>query len=171
MTDTVAAPASATPGPATEASIEAALAALGLVLPAPAAPVAAYVPVVIAGGLAHVSGQLPFIDGALVTGRLGDTVSDEQGAAAAQACGLMILAQLKAALGSLERVERVVKLGAFIASTPDFTAQPKVANGASELMAAVFGEAGKHARSAVGVPVLPLGAAVEVDAIVAVKPA
>lgn len=149
--------------------IEQRLAALGLSLPEPAAPVAAYVPVVVAGGLAHVSGQLPFIGGNLVVGRLGESVSLEAGAAAARACGLMILAQLKAALGSLERVDRVVKLGAFVASTYDFTDQPKVANGASELMAAVFGEAGKHARSAVSVPVLPLGAAVEVDAIVAVN--
>jgi len=155
----------------TEPEIERRLAALGLELPAPAAPVAAYVPVVIAGGLAHVSGQLPFIDGRLVTGRLGEDLSVEDGAAAARACGLMILAQLKAALGSLERVERVVKLGAFVNSTGVFVDQPKVANGASELMAAVFGDAGKHARSAVGVPVLPLGAAVEVDAIVAVSPA
>lgn len=155
----------------TETDIESRIAALGLALPEPAAPVAAYVPVVIAGGLAHVSGQLPFIGGKLVTGRLGESVSLEDGAAAAQACGLMILAQLKAALGSLDRVERIVKLGAFVSSTGDFTDQPKVANGASELMAAVFGDAGKHARSAVGVPVLPLGAAVEVDAIVAVKPA
>lgn len=147
------------------------LAELGLQLPEAAAPVAAYVPVVVAGGLAHVSGQLPFIGGKLVTGRLGEEVSLEDGAAAAQACGLMILAQLKAALGSLGRVERVVKLGAFVNSAATFTDQPKVANGASELMAAVFGEAGKHARSAVGVPVLPLGAAVEVDAIVAVRPA
>ncbi len=154
----------------TDAEIESRLAALGLSLPAAAAPVAAYVPVVVSGGLAHVSGQLPFIDGALVKGRLGEDVSLEQGAAAAQACALMILAQLKVALGSLARVERVVKLGAFVASTGDFTDQPKVANGASELMAAVFGEAGKHARSAVGVPVLPLGAAVEVDAIVAICP-
>jgi len=154
-----------------EPEIERRLAALGLELPAPAAPVAAYVPVVIAGGLAHVSGQLPFIDGRLVTGRLGEDLSVEDGAAAARACGLMILAQLKAALGSLERVERVVKLGAFVNSTGAFVDQPKVANGASELMAAVFGDAGKHARSAVGVPVLPLGAAVEVDAIVAVSPA
>lgn len=153
----------------TDLEIERKLVELGLQLPEPAAPVAAYVPVVIAGGLAHVSGQLPFVDGALVTGRLGESVSVEQGARAAQACGLMILAQLKAALGSLSRVERVVKLGAFISSTADFTDQPKVANGASELMAAVFGDAGKHARSAVGVPVLPLGAAVEVDAIVAVR--
>jgi len=155
----------------TDAEIDQRLAALGLSLPAPAAPVAAYVPVVVAGGLAHVSGQLPFVGGALVTGRLGESVSLEQGAEAAQACGLMILAQLKAALGSLARIERVVKLGAFVSSTSDFTDQPKVANGASELMAAVFGEAGKHARSAVGVPVLPLGAAVEVDAIVAVSAA
>lgn len=155
----------------TDAEIEAKLAALGLVLPEPAAPVAAYVPVVVAGGLAHVSGQLPFVGGKLVTGRLGEDVSLEDGAAAAQACGLMILAQLKAALGSLSRVQQVVKLGAFVNSAADFTDQPKIANGASELMAAVFGAAGKHARSAVGVPVLPLGAAVEVDAIVAVGPA
>jgi enamine deaminase RidA (YjgF/YER057c/UK114 family) len=153
----------------TDTEIDAKLAELGLKLPEPAAPVAAYVPVVVAGGLAHVSGQLPFLAGELVKGRLGEDVSLEQGAAAAQACGLMILAQLKAALGSLERVERVVKLGAFVSSTADFTDQPKVANGASELMAAVFGEAGRHARSAVGVPVLPLGAAVEVDALVAVR--
>jgi enamine deaminase RidA (YjgF/YER057c/UK114 family) len=150
-------------------SVEARLAELGLTLPVAAAPVAAYVPVVVAGGLAHVSGQLPFVNGALVTGRLGENVSTEQGYEAARACGLMLLAQLKAALGSLDRVERIVKLGAFINSTGDYTDQPKVANGASELMAAVFGDAGKHARSAVGVPVLPLGAAVEVDAIVAVR--
>ena len=151
-------------------TIDTRLAELGLTLPQPAAPVAAYVPVVIAGNLAHVSGQLPFIDGALVTGRLGGNVSPDEGQAAARACGLMILAQLQAALGSLDRVERVVKLGAFVSSTLDFTGQPAVANGASELMVAVFGEAGRHARSAVGVPVLPLGAAVEVDAIVAIKP-
>ncbi len=155
----------------TDSEIESRLAELGLVLPVAAAPVAAYIPVVIAGGLAHVSGQLPFIDGKLVTGRLGEDVSVDQGNAAAQACGLMILAQLKAALGSLSRVERVVKLGGFVNSAGDFTDQPKVINGASELMVAVFGEAGKHARSAVGVPCLPLGAAVEVDAIVAVSPA
>lgn len=154
-----------------DSAIEAKLAELGLVLPQPAAPVAAYVPVVVAGGLAHVSGQLPFVGGKLVTGRLGEDVSLEQGVEAAQACGLMLLAQLKATLGSLDRVEQVVKLGGFVNSTGDFTDQPKVINGASELMAAVFGEAGKHARSAVGVPVLPLGAAVEVDAIVAVRAA
>jgi enamine deaminase RidA (YjgF/YER057c/UK114 family) len=153
----------------TEAEIDARLAELSITLPAPAAPVAAYVPVVIAGGLAHVSGQLPFIDGALVTGRLGQGVTLEQGADAAQACGIMILAQLKAALGSLARVERVVKLGVFVNSAGTFTDQPKVANGASELMVAVFGDAGRHARSAVGVPVLPLGAAVEIDALVAIR--
>lgn len=154
----------------TDADIESRLAALGLVLPEPAAPVAAYVPVVVAGGLAHVSGQLPFIDGALVTGRLGEDVTLERGMEAARACALMILAQLKGQLGALARVERIVKLGAFVSSAPGFTDQPKVANGASELMAAVFGEAGRHARSAVGVPVLPLGAAVEIDAVVAVRP-
>ena len=150
-------------------SIEKRLAELGIELPTAAAPVAAYTPVVVARGLAHVSGQLPFIDGKLVTGRLGEDVTLEQGAAAARACGLMILAQLKAALGSLDRIERVVKLGAFVNSTADFTDQPRVANGASELMQAVFGDAGRHARAAVGVPALPLGAAVEVDAIVEVR--
>lgn len=148
-------------------SIEDRLAELNIVLPEAAAPVASYVPVVVAGNMAYVSGQLPFLDGELVTGRLGENVSLEQGQQAARACGLMILAQLKHALIPLERVERVVKLGAFVNSAPDFTDQPKVANGASELMFEIFGEAGRHARSAVGVPVLPLGAAVEVDAVIA----
>lgn len=152
-------------------SIEARLAERGITLPEPAAPVAAYVPVVIAGDLAHVSGQVSIVGGQLLKGRLGEDLTLEQGLEGARACGLMILAQLKAALGSLDRVERVVKLGVFINSAADFTDQPKVANGASELMAEVFGEAGKHARSAVGVPCLPLGVAVEVDAIVAVRPA
>jgi enamine deaminase RidA (YjgF/YER057c/UK114 family) len=141
---------------------------LGLALPEAAAPVAAYVPVVEAGGLLHISGQLPFKDGQLVTGRLGDGVSLEDGQEAARLCGLMIVAQLKKHLGGeLARVGRIVKLGVFVNSAADFTDQPKVANGASELMVALFGDAGRHARSAVGVPVLPLGAAVEVDAIVA----
>ena len=148
-------------------SIEARLNELGIILPEAAAPVASYVPVVVHGGFAHVSGQLPFIDGALVTGRLGEDVSLEDGTAAARACGLMILAQLKAALVPLDKVERIVKLGAFINSAADFTDQPKVANGASELMFDVFGERGRHARAAVGVPALPLGAAVEIDAIIA----
>ena len=150
-------------------TIEAKLEELGITLPQAAAPVAAYVPVVIAGNLAHVSGQLPFVNGELVKGRLGESVPLEDGIAAARACGLMILAQLKAALGSLDRVEQVIKLGAFVNSTGEFVDQPRIANGASELMAVVFGDAGKHARSAVGVPVLPLGAAVEVDAIVAIR--
>ena len=142
---------------------------LGLTLPQAAAPVAAYVPVVIDGRRAYVSGQLPFVNGELVKGRLGESVTLDDGVAASRACGLMILAQLKAALGSLDRVEQVIKLGAFINSTAEFQDQPRIANGASELMAQVFGDAGKHARSAVGVPVLPLGAAVEVDAIVAIR--
>ena len=150
-------------------TIEAKLAELGLTLPEPAAPVAAYVPVVIANGLAHVSGQVSMQDGVLIRGRLGEDVSLTLGIEAARACGLMILAQLKAALGDLGRVERVVKLGAFVNSTADFTDHPKVANGASELMVAVFGEAGRHARAAVGVPSLPLGVAVEIDAVVAVR--
>ena len=151
-------------------SIETRLAELGIVLPEPAAPVASYVPVVVTGNIAHVSGQLPFIEGNLVTGRLGEDVELDLGIRAARACGLMILAQLKAALGSLDRIERIVKLGAFVNSAATFTDQPKIANGASDLMAEVFGDAGRHARSAVGVPVLPLGAAVEVDAIVALQP-
>ena len=150
-------------------TIEARLDELGIVLPEAAAPVASYVPVAVHGNLAYVSGQLPFIDGELVTGRLGDGVSLEDGTAAARACGLMILAQLKNARIPLDRVARVVKLGAFVNSTPDFTDQPKVANGASELMFDVFGESGRHARAAVGVPSLPLGAAVEVDAVIALN--
>jgi enamine deaminase RidA (YjgF/YER057c/UK114 family) len=107
----------------------------------------------------------------LMTGKIGDTRTEEDGIAAARGCGLMLIAQMKKALGSLDRVERIVKLGAFVACVPDYSGQPKVANGASDLMEAVFGDAGKHARSAVGVPVLPLDATVEIDAIVAVKPA
>jgi enamine deaminase RidA (YjgF/YER057c/UK114 family) len=155
----------------TDAEVEAKLAELGLSLPEPNPPVAAYVPVVEAGGLAYVSGQVSFVDGTLLKGRLGEDVSLEDGIRAARGCGLMILAQLKAALGSFDRVERVVKLGGFVNCTGDFTDQPKVVNGASELMVAVFGDAGKHARAAVGVPSLPLGCAVEVDAVVAVKSA
>lgn len=142
---------------------------LGIALPEPAAPVAAYVPTVLAGNLLHVSGQLPFDTGGLMTGRLGEDRDVPFGQAAARACGIMLLAQIAKALGSLDQVEQVVKLGVFVNSAGSFTDQPKVANGASELMEQVFGAAGRHARSAVGVPVLPLGAAVEVDAVVAVK--
>lgn len=148
-------------------SIDARLQELGITLPEAAAPVASYQPVVEHAGVAYVSGQLPFVESELLKGRLGEDVSLEDGMAAARACGLMILAQLKAA-GLLERVERVVKLGAFVSSTGDFTDQPKVANGASDLMFDVFGEKGRHSRAAVGVPVLPLGAAVEVDAVIAI---
>ena len=151
-------------------TIEEKLAELGLTLPQPAAPVAAYVPVVIAGGMAYVSGQVSMKDGVLIKGRLGENMGPDEGIAAAQACGLMIVAQLKAALdGDLSRIVKIVKLGAFVSSTADFVDQPRIANGASELMVALFGEAGRHARSAVGVPVLPLGVAVEIDAIVAVR--
>lgn len=142
------------------------LSELGLTLPEAAAPVAAYVPSVEAAGLLHVSGQLPFDNGQLMTGRIGDDRDLEYGQRAAQRCALMLVAQIKAALGDLHRVERIVKLGVFVSSAADFTDQPKVANGASELMVALFGDAGRHARSAVAVPVLPLGAAVEIDAIV-----
>ncbi|QWC56952.1 RidA family protein [Erythrobacter sp. 3-20A1M] len=151
-------------------SIENRLNELGLKLPEAAAAVASYIPVVVQNDFAHVSGQLPFIDGELVTGRLGEDVSLDEGIAAARACGLMILAQLHQALIPLDRVARIVKLGAFVNSTPDFTDQPKVANGASDLMFDVFGKIGRHSRAAVGVAALPLGAAVEVDAIVALHP-
>lgn len=150
-------------------SIAARLEELGITLPEAAAPVASYTPVVVASGLAHVSGQLPFIDGTLVKGRLGEDVGKDDGIAAARACGLMLLAQLDTA-GLLERVRQVVKLNVFINSAASFTDQPEVANGASDLMLAVFGDAGRHARAAVGVPALPRGAAVEVDAIFAVAP-
>jgi enamine deaminase RidA (YjgF/YER057c/UK114 family) len=152
-------------------SIDDVLAGLRITLPAPAAPVAAYVPTVEANGMLYVSGQLPFRDGAVMTGRLGEDVNLDTGKQAARACGIMILAQIKAAVGSLDRVERIVKLNIFVNSDGRFTDQPKVADGASSLMVDVFGDAGRHARAAVGVPVLPLGAAVEVDAIVALKPA
>lgn len=147
------------------------LAELGLSLPEAVAPIASYVPLVQVGNLIHVSGQLPFKDGQVVTGRLGDGVSVEQGQEAAQLCALMIVAQLKKHLGDLSRVTQVVKLGVFVNSHGDFTDQPQVGNGASDLMMALFGDAGKHARAAVGVPALPRGAAVEVDAIVAVADA
>ncbi len=151
-------------------AIDAKLAELGLSLPEAAAPVAAYVPAVEAGGLLHISGQLPFLDGQLMTGRLGEDRDLDYGRQAAERCGLMLVAQIKKALGGdLGRVERVVKLGVFVNSADDFTDQPKVANGASELMQALFGEAGRHARSAVGVSALPLGAAVEIDAVVAIR--
>jgi enamine deaminase RidA (YjgF/YER057c/UK114 family) len=150
-------------------SIEDRITASGIVLPQPAAPVAAYVPAVEAGGLLILSGQLPFDGGEIMTGRLGEDRDVDYGQKAARLCGIMLIAQLKQALGSLDRVERIVRLGVFVNSAGGFTDQPKVANGASELMEQIFGEAGRHARTAVGVSVLPLGAAVEVDAIVAIR--
>lgn len=143
---------------------------LGIELPRPAAPVAAYVPTVEANGMLFVSGQVSFKDGQLLVGRLGEDRDLAFGQDAARACGLMVLAQTRAALGSLDRVSRIVKLGVFVNSDPRFTDQPKVADGASTLMMDVFGDAGRHARAAVGVPTLPLGAAVEIDAVIAIKP-
>lgn len=152
-------------------SIEARLQELGIVLPEVSPPLASYVPVMVQGDLAFVSGQLPFVEGEVVTGTLGKDVELDRAVAAARACGLMILAQLRSAIGSLDKVERVVKLGGFVASTPDFTDQHKVVNGASDLMFEVFGDKGRHARAAVGVPSLPVGAAVEVDAVIALESA
>ncbi|MCW2396622.1 MULTISPECIES: RidA family protein [unclassified Sphingobium] len=147
------------------------LAAENISLPQAAAPVAAYVASVQTGNLLHISGQLPFAaDGALMKGKIGGERNLEWGVAAAERCALMLVAQMKAALGGdLDRVERIVKLGAFVASTAEFTDQPKVANGASEMMVRIFGDAGRHARSAVSVPVLPLDASVEIDAIVQIR--
>ncbi len=145
------------------------LAAAGHTLPPALAPIAAYVPTVEHGGMLYISGQVSFRDGKVLTGRLGADMDIAAGRAAAELCGLALLAQMQAALGDLSRVERVVKLGVFVTSTPEFIDQPEVANGASELMQLAFGDAGRHARSAVGVPCLPRGAAVEIDAIVAVR--
>ena len=142
------------------------LAELGLTLPDPAAPVANYAPWVITGNQLFVSGQISLGPSGLVAGRLGETMTVEDGQAAARLCAINLIAQFKAATGDLTRVKRVVKLGGFVCAAPDFTDIPKVINGASDLMVAVFAEAGRHARSAVACPVLPLGAAVEIDAVV-----
>ena len=143
---------------------------LGVDLPAPAAPVAAYVPCVRTGNLVYVSGQVPSVEGKPThLGHLGDDVDLEAGRAAARTCAVNVLAALKAELGELSRVRRVVKVTGFVASTPAFTDHPKVVNAASELFAAAFGDAGRHARAAVGVAALPLGVPVEVEAIVEVE--
>jgi enamine deaminase RidA (YjgF/YER057c/UK114 family) len=145
------------------------LAELGLKLPEVAKPVAAYVPVVRTGNLVYTSGQLPLRNGSLIaTGKNGDSISAEVAVECAQQCALNALAAIKSEIGDLANVKRIIKVVAFVASTPDFTGQPQVANGASELLSQVFGEAGQHARSAVGVPVLPLDAPVEVEFIVEV---
>jgi enamine deaminase RidA (YjgF/YER057c/UK114 family) len=145
------------------------LAELGLAVPEVAAPVAAYVPAVRSGSQVFTSGQLPMREGSLiVTGKVGGEVSLDEAVACAQQCGLNALAAVRAEIGELSRITRVVKVVAFVASTPDFTGQPQVANGVSELLGKVFGDAGRHARSAVGVPVLPLDAPVEVELLVEV---
>ena len=142
------------------------LAALGIVLPAAAAPVANYVAAVRTGSLLVVSGQLPLVEGRLsASGKLGGGISVEKGAEAARWCMINVIAQLDAALGGLHAVRRVVRLGGFVACTPDFTQHATVMNGASDLAVAVFGENGRHARSTVGVPSLPLDAPVEVEAL------
>lgn len=146
------------------------LSELGLTLPDVVPPVAAYQPTARSGNLVFTAGQLPARDGEMIaTGKLGGAVSDEQGYECARQCALNGLAAIKAEVGSLDRVVRVIKVVAFVASTPDFTGQPQVANGASELLGEVFGDAGKHARSAVGVPVLPLDVPVEVELTVEVS--
>jgi enamine deaminase RidA (YjgF/YER057c/UK114 family) len=147
------------------AKIEAKLAELGVALPTPAAPVANYVPFVRTGSLLVVSGQICLgADGKLVAkGKLGDSVSVEDGQKAARACAINLLAQVKAAVGDLDKVVRVVRLGGFVNSAPTFVDGPKVLNGASDLMVEVFGDKGRHARSTVGVAALPADAAVEVE--------
>lgn len=145
------------------------LAELGLAVPDVAKPVAAYVPAVRSGSYVYTSGQLPMRDGQLMrTGKVGGEVSQEDALECARQCGLNALAAVRAEVGELSAVKRVVKVVAFVASTTDFTAQPQVANGVSELLGDVFGDAGRHARSAVGVPVLPLDAPVEVELVVEV---
>ena len=146
------------------------LSKLGIALPVAAAPVANYVASVVTGNLLVISGQLPLADGRLsAVGKLGGGISVEQGSDAARICAVNLLAQVKAALGSLDRVGRVVRLGGFIACTADFTQHATVMNGASDLMASVFGEAGRHARSTVGVPSLPLDAPVEVEGLFEIR--
>lgn len=147
--------------------IEANLTRLNVVLPTPAAPAAAYLPFVQSGKLLFTAGQLPFENGRLAaTGLVGRDLDMAAAKSAARHCAINILAQVKAATGDLEKIARLVKLTVFVASTPDFTEQHLVANGASEFLAEVLGERGKHARSAVGVASLPLNATVEIEAIV-----
>ena len=146
--------------------IDARLGELGISLPEAAAPVANYVAFVRSGNLLHVSGQIAQDENGPVKGKLGADMETAAGAAAARRCALSLIAQVRAACdGDLDRVVRVVKLNGFVNSAPDFTDQPKVINGASDLMVEVFGDAGRHARSAVGVAGLPLGVAVEIDAV------
>jgi len=144
------------------------LAEMGLAVPEVVPPLAAYVPAVRNGDLVFTAGQLPARDGEMIaTGKLGAAVSEEQGYACARQCALNALAAIKAEIGDLSAIKRIVKVVVFVASTPDFTAHPKVANGASELLGEVFGDAGRHVRSAVGVIALPLDVPVEVELVVA----
>jgi enamine deaminase RidA (YjgF/YER057c/UK114 family) len=150
-------------------AVEDRLAELGLAVPEVARPVAAYVPAVRSGQHVFTSGQLPMRSGTLMaTGKVGAEVTPEEAAACAQQCALNAIAAVKAELGDLDLVKRVVKVVCFVASDPGFTAQPQVANGASDLLGKAFGDAGVHARSAVGVPVLPLDSPVEVEILVEV---
>ena len=150
--------------------VEQRLAELGYVLPEVATPAGSYLPAMISGNLVFTAGQIPLVEGKLIaTGKLGAAIDAEQGAAIAERCALNALAAIKSVLGDLDRVTQVVKVVGFVASVPEFTAQPTVINGASEFLQKVFGDAGKHARSAVGVPVLPLDAPVEVELIVEFK--
>lgn len=151
--------------------IDARLAELGITLPAVATPVAAYVPAMTSGNLLFTAGQLPFVDGALLaTGKVGAEVSASSAAQLARVCALNALAAAHSVLGSLDRVTRIIKVNGFVASTPDFIGQPQVLNGASEVLAEIFGDKGLHARAAVGVAVLPLDAPVEVEVILEFKP-
>jgi enamine deaminase RidA (YjgF/YER057c/UK114 family) len=150
--------------------IETRLAELGVTLPDAPPPAANYVPWVRTGDLVHVSGQISNGPGGWITGRLGDSMDIPAGAAAARSCAISLLAQVKAACGGdLDRLVRVVKLTAFVNGTPDFTDQPKVVNGASDFLVEALGEAGRHARSAVGVASLPFGVAVEIEGIFQVR--
>jgi enamine deaminase RidA (YjgF/YER057c/UK114 family) len=142
------------------------LKAAGVTLPDARPPVANYVPFVITGNLLFISGQVSVTPDGLIKGRLGEDMTLEQGQQAARACAINLIAQIKAALGDLDRVTRIVKLGGFVNAVGDFIDIPKVVNGCSDLMVEIFGEKGRHARAAVACPVLPMGAAVEVDAIV-----
>jgi enamine deaminase RidA (YjgF/YER057c/UK114 family) len=145
------------------------LAELGLAVPDVARPVASYIPAIRSGNYVFTSGQLPMKSGELMlTGKVGGEVSEEEAIACAQQCALNAIAAVKSEIGDLSAVKQIVKVVAFVASTPDFTGQPRVANGASDLFGKVFGDAGVHARSAVGVPVLPLDAPVEVEILVEV---
>jgi enamine deaminase RidA (YjgF/YER057c/UK114 family) len=151
------------------ATAEDRLVRLGLVLPAPPAAVAAFEPVVRVGTTVYVSGQIATRDGLVVTGRLGDDLDVVAGQAAARLCGLNVLAQLRSAAGSLDAVQRLVKVTVFIACAPGFTEQPQVADGASRLFVDVLDAAGAHARAAVGVSALPAGSAVEVEAVAVLR--